>query len=107
MDQGAQGRQRTLGAAKQYQAPRFVEARREPDIVPRLQSRSGGNLQRNSLREEERNSADFQQSQRKRKLVEQNFAWIKRCGPTGQATDPETSGMAISDFCRTYNLFSG
>jgi hypothetical protein len=72
-----------------------------------LQSRSGGNLQRNSLQEEERNSADFQQSQRKRKLVEQNFAWIKRCGPTGQATDPETSGMAISDFGRTYNLFSG
>jgi hypothetical protein len=36
MDRGAQGRERTLGAAKQYQTPRFVEAQREPDIVPHV-----------------------------------------------------------------------
>jgi hypothetical protein len=45
-----------------------------------LQSRSGGNLQRNRLREEERNSADFQQSQRKRKLVEQNLLGSNAAG---------------------------
>ena len=32
---------------------------------------------RNSLRAEERGSPGFVQSQRKRKLVEQSFAWIK------------------------------
>ena len=77
LDQGRQGRRRTLGADKQYQERRFVEALRERDIVPHVAEYERGNLQRNSLREEERNSAGFQQSQRKRKLVEQSFAWIK------------------------------
>jgi hypothetical protein len=77
LDQGAKGRRRTLGADKQYQEPRFVEALRQRDIVPHVAEYERGNLQRNSLRAEERNSAGFQQSQRKRKLVEQSFAWIK------------------------------
>jgi len=77
LDQGAKGRRRTLGADKQYQEPRFVEALRQRDIVPHVAEYERGNRQRNSLREEERNSAGFQQSQRKRKLVEQSFAWIK------------------------------
>jgi len=77
LDQGAKGRRRTLGADKQYQEPRFVEALRQRDIVPHVAEYERGNLQRNSLREEERNSAGFQRSQRKRKLVEQSFAWIK------------------------------
>jgi transposase len=77
LDQAAKGRRRTLGADKQYQEPRFVEALRQRNIVPHIAEYERGNLQRNSLREEERNSADFQQSQRKRKLVEQSFAWIK------------------------------
>lgn len=77
LDRGAKGRRRTLGADKQYQEPRFVEALRQRDIVPHIAEYERGNLQRNSLREEERNSAGFQQSQRKRKLVEQSFAWIK------------------------------
>ena len=77
LDQGAKGRRRTLGADKQYQEPRFVEALRQRDIVPHVAEYERSNRQRNSLREEERNSAGFQQSQRKRKLVEQSFAWIK------------------------------
>jgi transposase len=77
LDQTAKGRRRTLGADKQYQEPRFVEALRPRDIVPHVAEYERGNLQRNSLREEERNSAGFQHSQRKRKLVEQSFAWIK------------------------------
>jgi transposase len=77
LDQGAKGRRRTLGADKQYQEPGFVAALRQRDIVPHVAEYERGNLQRNSLRGEERNSAGFQQSQRKRKLVEQSFAWIK------------------------------
>jgi hypothetical protein len=77
LDQAAKGRRRTLGADKQYQEPRFVEGLRQRDIVPHVAEYERGNLQRNSLREEGRNGAGFQQSQRKRKLVEQSFAWIK------------------------------
>ena len=69
LDQAAKGRRRTLGADKQYQEPRFVEALRQRNIVPHIAEYERGNL--------ERNSAGFQQSQRKRKLVEQSFAWIK------------------------------
>ncbi|HEY7617528.1 MAG TPA: IS5 family transposase [Terriglobales bacterium] len=77
LDQVATGKRRTLGADKQYQEPRFVSALRERDIVPHVAEYERGNLQRNSLRAEERNSAGFLHSQRKRKLVEQSFAWIK------------------------------
>lgn len=77
LDRAARGRRRTLGADKQYQERQFVEALRERNIVPHVAEYERGNLQRNSLREEERNSVGFQQSQRKRKLVEQSFAWIK------------------------------
>lgn len=77
LDQVAVGKRRTLGADKQYQEPRFVSALRERGIVPHVAEYERGNLQRNSLRTEERNSPGFLNSQRKRKLVEQSFAWIK------------------------------
>src|SRR5205807_7436258 len=51
--------------------------RRQRAIVPHIAEYERGNLQRNSLREEERHSVGFIESQRKRKLVEQSFAWIK------------------------------
>lgn len=75
----ARGRpRRTLGADKQYQERGFVSALRQRGIVPHIAEYERGNLQqRNSLRGEERNSPGFLQSQRKRKLVEQSFAWIK------------------------------
>jgi len=65
------------GADKQYQERSFVEALRQRAIVPHIAEYERGNLQRNSLREEERHSVGFIESQRKRKLVEQSFAWIK------------------------------
>ena len=72
------GPRRTLGADKQYQEPRFVEALRNRNIVPHIAEYERGSLQqRNSLRAEEREGPGFLQSQRKRKLVEQSFAWIK------------------------------
>jgi len=77
LDHAAQGKRRTLGADKQYQERNFVEALRQRAIVPHIAEYERGNLRRNSLREEERHGVGFLQSQRKRKLVEQSFAWIK------------------------------
>jgi transposase len=77
LDEQGSRKRRTLGADKQYQEPRFVEALRARNIVPHIAEYERGNLQRNSLRAEERTSAEFVQSQKKRKLVEQSFAWIK------------------------------
>jgi transposase len=69
---------RTLGADKQYQEREFVAGLRQRAIVPHIAEYERGQLQqRNSLRPKERNSPGFVQSQRKRKLVEQSFAWIK------------------------------
>jgi transposase len=78
LDQHKSGKQRSLGADKQYQDRQFVEALRARHIVPHVAEYERGSLQaRNSLRPEERNSASFVESQKKRKLVEQSFAWIK------------------------------
>jgi transposase len=77
LDQRRSGKRRTLGADKQYQERRFVEALRARNIVPHIAEYERGNLQRNSLCAEERSDPQFAQSQKKRKLVEQSFAWIK------------------------------
>jgi transposase len=78
LDQLRTGKRRTLGADKQYQEPRFIAALRQRRVVPHVAEYERGNLQqRNSLRARERQGAGFRQSQRKRKLVEQSFAWIK------------------------------
>jgi transposase len=78
LDQCRSRKRRTLGADKQYQERQFVAALRSRGIVPHVAEYEQGQLrQRNSLRAEERESGEFVESQRKRKLVEQSFAWIK------------------------------
>ena len=73
------GKRRTLGADKQYQEPGFVKALREHNVVPHVAEYERGNLQqRNSLTLAEKLDPGFVQSQKKRKLVEQSFAWIKQ-----------------------------
>src|SRR5437870_1247200 len=66
---GGEGTTAHAGSRQAISRLRFVEALRQRNIVPHVAEYERGNLQRNSLREEERNSAGFQQSQRKRKLV--------------------------------------
>lgn len=79
LDQTGRARQRTLGADKQYQDRGFIAGLRARNVVPHVAEYERGVLrQRNSLRAEERTSVEFQVSQRKRKLVEQSFAWIKQ-----------------------------
>jgi transposase len=79
LDQHGQRRRRTLGADKQYQEPGFVAALRARDVEPHVAEYERGTLQqRNSLTRQERQSWGFAESQKKRKLVEQSFAWIKQ-----------------------------
>jgi transposase len=78
LDEARERPRRTLGADKQYQEREFVRALRQRGIVPHVAEYEKGELRRrNSLGAEERGSPGFVQSQRKRKLVEQSFAWIK------------------------------
>lgn len=68
----------TVGADKQYQDPRFVQALRERQVVPHVaEYEKGRNMCKNSLTAEERQSEGFLISQRKRKLVEKVFGWSK------------------------------
>jgi transposase len=68
----------TLGADKGYQEEHFIAGLRTRQVVPHVaeyavQSRHWPNW----LRAEEREDPGFQQSQQKRKRVEQVFGWIK------------------------------
>jgi transposase len=79
LDQNPRAGRRSVGADKQYQDRGFIAALRARNVVPHVAEYERGALrQRNSLRVEERTSVQFQESQRKRKLVEQSFAWIKQ-----------------------------
>lgn len=80
LDRQKSRKKRTVGADKQYQEPQFIQGLRARDVVPHVAEYGEGtwNTRKNSLRNEERNHPGFVQSQRKRKLVEQCFAWIKQ-----------------------------
>jgi len=68
----------TLGADKAYQEERFIVQLREQNIVPHVAERAVPSKHwPNWLTREEREHPGFRQSQRKRKLVEQVFGWIK------------------------------
>jgi transposase len=99
LDQRKSRKRRTLGADKQYQERQFVEALRARNIVPHVAEYERGNLQRNSLHAEERNGPEFVQSQKKRKLVEQSFAWIKHWGrlPPGEVAESAAGGVVVSN----------
>jgi len=69
----------TLGADKGYQEEQFIAGLRQRQIVPHVaeyavQSKHWPNW----LRPEERAGGGFEQSQKKRKRVEQVFGWIKQ-----------------------------
>lgn len=67
----------TLGADKGYQEEVFLEKLRALRIVPHVAEYREQKYWPNSLRPEERADPGFQISQRKRKLVEKVFGWIK------------------------------
>lgn len=74
----ARGKKATLGADKGYQEERFIAGLRARGIVPHVAEYAVETKHwPNWLRPEEREDPGFGQSQRKRKLVEQVFGWIK------------------------------
>jgi transposase len=73
------GRRITLGADKGYQEREFLERLRQRRVVPHV-AEYGGKPRPwfGGLREEERSDPGFEQSQKKRKRVEQVFGWVKQ-----------------------------
>jgi transposase len=68
----------TLGADKGYQEERFIAGLRARGVVPHVAEYAvSSKYWPNWLRPEEREDPGFGESQRKRKLVEQVFGWIK------------------------------
>jgi transposase len=72
------GKAMTLGADKGYQEEGFVRGLRAEQVVPHVAEYAPNPKWRNWLTESERNHAGFSISQRKRKLVEKVFGWMKQ-----------------------------
>ncbi|HET9179413.1 MAG TPA: IS5 family transposase [Terriglobia bacterium] len=68
----------TLGADKSYQEERFIRALREQQVTPHVAEYRPNGKWANWLTEEERNDPGLVVSQRKRKLVEKPFGWMKQ-----------------------------
>ena len=72
------GKRMTLGADKSYQQEAFVRGLRAEQVRPHVAEYAPNPKWRNWLTENERNEAGFSVSQRKRKLVEKVFGWMKQ-----------------------------
>jgi transposase len=68
----------TLGADKSYQEERFVSGLRDQQVVPHVAEYAPNPKWRNWLTESERNDPGLVVSQKKRKLVEKVFGWVKQ-----------------------------
>jgi transposase len=79
---GGEGKEITVGADKAYQEKGFIAGLRELGVIPHI-AEYARNLPQwpNCLTASEREHPGFELSQKKRKLVEKNFGWIK--GPGG------------------------
>jgi len=74
----------TLGADKSYQEESFIGALRAAAVTPHVAEYKPNAQWRNWLTEAERNDAGMEISQRKRKLVEKPFGWMKQDRPMRQ-----------------------
>jgi IS5 family transposase len=72
------GRHITLGADKGYQEERFVNALRNLEVTPHVAEYEPNPKWRNWLTASERSDPGLIVSQKKRKLVEKVFGWIKQ-----------------------------
>ena len=72
------GKKMTLGADKSYQEESFVDGLRAIQAVPHVAEYAPNPKWTNWLTEGERNDPAFAISQRKRKLVEKVFGWMKQ-----------------------------
>jgi transposase len=74
----------TLGADKSYQEEGFVRALRAEAVAPHVAEYKPNGKWANWLSEEERSAPGFAVSQKKRKLVEKPFGWMKQDRPMRQ-----------------------
>ncbi len=72
------GKTATLGADKSYQEETFVRSLRAEQIAPHVAEYAPTPKWRNWLTEQERNDPGLAVSQKKRKLVEKVFGWMKQ-----------------------------
>jgi rhodanese-related sulfurtransferase len=68
----------TLGADKGYDAQKFIEACQEMKVTPHVAQNTSG--RRSAVADAIASSLGYSISQRKRKLIEQGFAWAKTVG---------------------------
>lgn len=72
------GKRMTLGADKSYQEERFVGSLRSQNVTPHVAEYASNPIWRNWLTAGERDDPGYAVSQRKRKLVEKVFGWMKQ-----------------------------
>jgi len=72
------GKTATLGADKSYQEETFVRSLRAEQVAPHVAEYAPNPKWRNWLTERERNDPGLAVSQKKRKLVEKVFGWMKQ-----------------------------
>jgi hypothetical protein len=72
------GKRMTLGADKSYQEERFVSTLRNQQVTPHVAEYAPNPIWRNWLTESERSDPGLAVSQKKRKLVEKVFGWMKQ-----------------------------
>jgi transposase len=72
------GKRMTLGADKGYQEERFVNGLRSLEVTPHVAEYEPNPQWRNWLTARERNDPGLAVSQKKRKLVEKVFGWMKQ-----------------------------
>jgi transposase len=78
LEQLRRKRRITLGADKSYQAEEFVSALRRHGVRPHVAEYAPNPQWPNWLTDDERSDPDMALSQKKRKLVEKSFAWLKQ-----------------------------
>lgn len=78
LQQLRRGKRTTLGADKGYQEEGFVRGLRAEQVTPHVAEYAPNPKWANWLTEDERNDEGFAISQRKRKLVEKVFGWMKQ-----------------------------
>jgi len=72
------GERITLGADKSYQEERFIGALRAAAVIPHVAEYAPNPRWPNWLREDERCDPGMRLSQKRRKLVEKSFGWMKQ-----------------------------
>jgi len=91
----------TLGADKGYDTKAFIEQLREQKVTPHIACKTTTCLDQRTLRH-----PGYSISQRKRKLVEENFGWMKTIGGLRQTRfrGIERIGMAFTLGACAYNI---